>query len=63
VSAAQVAALILGGRGWRLGPADLAVVTAWGAVAGAFLQVLVQVDTSVFAQSNANAQSVLGLLR
>src|SRR3954466_1955823 len=42
-SAAQVAALILGGRGWRLGPADLAVLTAWGAVAGAFLQVLVQV--------------------
>src|SRR5437763_1802393 len=41
--AAQVAALILGGRGWRLGPADLAVVTAWGAVAGAFLQVFVQV--------------------
>jgi putative peptidoglycan lipid II flippase len=41
-SAAQVAALLLGGRGWRLGPADLAVVTAWGAVAGAFLQVLVQ---------------------
>ncbi|MFL5309917.1 MAG: murein biosynthesis integral membrane protein MurJ [Myxococcales bacterium] len=42
-SAAQVAALILGGRGWRLGPGDLAVVTAWGAVAGALLQVLVQV--------------------
>jgi len=44
-SAAQIAALILGGRGWRLGPADLAVVTAWGAVAGALLQVLVQVPT------------------
>jgi len=42
-SAAQIAALILGGRGLRLGPADLAVVTAWGAVAGALLQVLVQV--------------------
>jgi putative peptidoglycan lipid II flippase len=46
-SAAQIAALILGGRGWRLGPADLAVVTAWGAVAGAFLQVVVQLPTVV----------------
>ncbi|HYZ88048.1 MAG TPA: lipid II flippase MurJ, partial [Myxococcales bacterium] len=46
-SAAQIAALILGGRGWRLGSADLAVVTAWGAVAGAFLQVVVQVPTVV----------------
>jgi putative peptidoglycan lipid II flippase len=44
-SAAQIAALVLGGHGWRLGPADLAVVTAWGAVAGALLQVLVQVPT------------------
>src|SRR5438874_183118 len=44
-SAAQIAALILGGRGWRLGPANLAVVTAWGAVVGALLQVLVQVPT------------------
>jgi len=44
-SAAQIAALILGGKGWRLGPFNLAVVTAWGAVAGAFLQVFVQVPT------------------
>ena len=44
-SAAQVAALLLAGRGLRLGRADLAVVTAWGAVAGAFLQVLVQLPT------------------
>ena len=44
-SAAQIAALILGGRGWRLGPASLTVVAAWGAVAGALLQVLVQVPT------------------
>src|SRR5207248_5601716 len=44
-SAAQIAALIAGGRGWRLGPADLAVVTAWGAVAGALLQLLVQLPT------------------
>ena len=41
-SAAQIAALILGGRGFRLGPFDLAVVTAWGAVVGALLQVGVQ---------------------
>src|SRR5204862_7072330 len=37
------AALLVGGLGFRLGPSDLAVVTAWGAVAGALLQVLVQV--------------------
>jgi len=42
-SAAQIAALLVGGHGFRLGPSDLAVVTAWGAVAGALLQVLVQV--------------------
>src|SRR5438874_4373493 len=41
-SAAQIAALILGGRGFRMGPFDLAVVTAWGAVVGALLQVAVQ---------------------
>ncbi|TMB32927.1 MAG: murein biosynthesis integral membrane protein MurJ [Deltaproteobacteria bacterium] len=41
-SAAQIAALILGGRGFRMGPFDLAVVTAWGAVVGALLQVGVQ---------------------
>ncbi len=46
-SAAQVAALILGGLGWRLGPADLAVVTAWGAVAGGLLQLLVQLPTTL----------------
>jgi putative peptidoglycan lipid II flippase len=42
-SAAQIAALLIGGRGFRLGPFDLAVVTAWGAVVGALLQVGVQV--------------------
>jgi putative peptidoglycan lipid II flippase len=41
-SAAQIAALILGGLGLRLGPFDLAAVTAWGAVVGALLQVAVQ---------------------
>jgi putative peptidoglycan lipid II flippase len=41
-SAAQIAALVLGGRGFRLGPFDLAVITAWGAVVGALLQVGVQ---------------------
>jgi putative peptidoglycan lipid II flippase len=46
-SAAQIAALILGGRGWRLGSANLAVVTAWGAVVGAFLQLSVQLPTVV----------------
>jgi putative peptidoglycan lipid II flippase len=46
-SAAQVAALILGGLGWRLGPADLAVVTAWGAVAGGLLQLLVQLPATL----------------
>ncbi|MFL5438577.1 MAG: lipid II flippase MurJ [Myxococcales bacterium] len=41
-SAAQIAALIIGGLGLRLGPFDLAKVTAWGAVVGALLQVAVQ---------------------
>src|SRR3954463_7028760 len=41
-SAAQIAALIIGGLGLRLGQFDLARVTAWGAVVGALLQVAVQ---------------------
>ncbi|MFL5368769.1 MAG: murein biosynthesis integral membrane protein MurJ [Myxococcales bacterium] len=41
-SAAQIAALIIGGLGLRLGQFDLAKVTAWGAVVGALLQVAVQ---------------------
>jgi len=44
-SAAQIVALVVAGHGFRLGRADLAVVTAWGAVAGAVLQVLVQLPT------------------
>src|SRR5256885_13213953 len=38
-SAAQIAALLVGGHGFRLGPSDLAVVTAWGALGGPLLQV------------------------
>ena len=44
-SAAQIAALILAGHGWRLAPPEIAIVTAWGAVAGALLQLLVQLPT------------------
>jgi putative peptidoglycan lipid II flippase len=42
-SAAIVAALIVGGRRWHLGQERLAVVAAWGAVAGSGLQLAVQV--------------------
>jgi putative peptidoglycan lipid II flippase len=41
-NAAIVAALLLGGARWKLGPFSLAVVAAWGMVAGSALQLLVQ---------------------
>ena len=44
-SAAVVVALLLGGRGMHLGQFPLAVVTAWGAVAGAGLQLALQLPT------------------
>ena len=44
-SAAVVASLVLGGYGWKLGQFPLAIVSAWGAVAGAALQLAVQLPT------------------
>jgi len=44
-NAAIIGALILGGVRWKLPPAQLAVVAAWGMVAGSALQLLVQLPS------------------
>jgi putative peptidoglycan lipid II flippase len=46
-SAAQIVALVVAGHGLRYAPSRIAVLTAWGAVAGALLQVLVQAPTAL----------------
>ena len=58
-SAAVVASLVLGGYGWKLGQFPLAIVSAWGAVAGAALQLAVQLPT-VFRLLGKGARVSLG---
>src|SRR3954467_11609964 len=68
-SAAQIAALIIGGLGLRLGGVDLAKGTAWGAVVGALLQVAVQFPSMLsclggrlrlsLGQANAHVRDVI----
>lgn len=73
-NAAIIAALLLGGAKWKLGPFPLAVVAAWGMVAGSALQLLIQVPAVLrllggpraflgsigLGRGDANAKAVVG---